>query len=103
MSKGFRTVPARLQFEHRFYRTSVHGIQPDGELKRLLDTDLKRIDLPADGVMLTDYLAELLHIKPGDMLTIEVLEGNRPTVQVPVVGTAKAVPRRECLHAARGA
>ena len=39
--------------------------------------------------MLTDYLAEMLHIQPGDLLTIEVLEGNRPTVQVPVVGTAK--------------
>ncbi len=87
--EGFRNVPARLQFEHRFYRTSVQGIQPDGELKRLLDTDLKRIELPGDGVILTDYLAELLHIKTGDMLTIEVLEGHRPTVQVQVVGTAK--------------
>ena len=87
--EGFRNVPARLQFEHRFYRTSVQGIQPDGKLRRLLDTELNRIDLPADGVILTDYLAELLHIKTGDMLTIEVLEGHRPTVQVPVVGTAK--------------
>ena len=87
--EGFRNVPAKLQFEHRSYRTSVQGIQPDGKLKRLLDTELNRIELPADGVILTDYLAELLHIKAGDMLTIEVLEGHRPTVQVPVVGTAK--------------
>jgi putative ABC transport system permease protein len=56
---------------------------------RLLDTELNVIDLPPQGVVLTDYLAELLHIRPGDMLTIEVLEGHRPTVQVPVVGTAK--------------
>jgi putative ABC transport system permease protein len=56
---------------------------------RLLDNKLKVIDVPAQGVILTDYLAALLHIKPGDMLTIEVLEGNRPTVQVPVVATAK--------------
>lgn len=87
--EGFRVVPAKLQFEHRFYRTSVQGILPDGHLMRLLDTQLKVIDLPSQGVILTDYLAELLHIKPGDMLTIEVLEGNRPRVQVPVVGTAK--------------
>jgi len=102
--EGFRNVPAKLQFEHRFYRTSVQGIQPDGELKRLLDTELNRIELPAEGVVLTDYLAGLLHIKPGDMLTIEVLEGNRPTVQVPVVGTAKeylgvnAYMQREALN-----
>ena len=87
--EGFREAPARLQFEHRDYRTSVRGIIPDGQLMRLLDTELNRIDIPEQGVILTDYLAELLHIKPGDMLTIEILEGNRPTVQVPVIGTAK--------------
>ena len=88
-AEGFRNVPAKLQFEHRFYRTSVRGIQADGELMRLLDTELKPIDVPQEGVILTDYLAEILHIQPGDMLTIEVLEGSRPTVQVPVIGTAK--------------
>ena len=88
-AEGFRIVPAKLQFEHRFYRTAVNGIQPDGSLMRLLDTELNVIELPKEGVVLTDYLAELLHIKTGDMLTIEVLEGHRPTVQVPVVGTAK--------------
>ena len=89
LTEGFRTVPANLRFEHRFYRTVVRGIQPDSSLMRLLDTDLKLIKLPQQGVILTDYLAELLHIKVGDSLSIEVLEGSRPTVQVPVVGTAK--------------
>ncbi|MGD8785155.1 MAG: ABC transporter permease [Thioalkalispiraceae bacterium] len=87
--EGIREVPARLRYEHRTYRTSVQGIQVDGQLLRLLDADLKVIKLPQEGAVLTDYLAELLHIKPGDMLTIEVLEGNRPVVQVPVVATAK--------------
>jgi putative ABC transport system permease protein len=88
-TEGFRVVPAKLQFEHRSYRTGVYGINPEGSLMRLLDTDLKPIHVPPDGVILTDYLAELLHIRPGDLLTIEVLEGNRPIVQVPVLGTAK--------------
>jgi len=88
-AEGFRNVPANLQFQHRSYRTSVQGIQPNGELKRLLDRDLKRISLPEEGVVLTDYLAELLNINIGDMLTIEVLESSRPIVQVPVVGIAK--------------
>lgn len=87
--EGFRSVPARLRFEHRHYRTSVEGIETNGDLLRLLDTDLKPIQLPEKGVFLTDYLAEILHIQAGDMLTIEVLEGNRPTVEVQVVGTTK--------------
>ena len=88
-AEGFRAVPARLKFEHRFHRTSVQGIEPMGSLMQLMDAELNRIYLPENGVILTDYLAELLHIKPGDLLTIEVLEGNRTTVQVPVIGTAK--------------
>lgn len=88
-AEGIRSVPAQLRFEHRSYRTSVEGIAPHGELTRLLDTQLEVIDLPQHGVILTDYLAELLHIRAGDMLTIEVLEGSRPTVEIPVVGTAK--------------
>ncbi len=87
--ESFRRVPAKLQFEHRFYRSSVQGIDADGDLLRLLDSDLNFIDLPSHGVVLTDYLAELLHIGPGELLTIEVLEGSRPTLQVPVAGTAR--------------
>jgi len=102
--EGFRSVPARLRFEHRFYRTAVQGIEPDGDLMRLLDADLKRVKLPSDGVIMTDYLADILKIGPGDMLTIEVLEGSRPTVRVPVIGTAKeylgvnAYMRRDALN-----
>jgi len=88
-AEGFRTVPAELRFEHRRYRTSVNGIDPQGSLMRLLDTELKPIHVPPDGVILTDYLAGILHVQPGDLLTIELLEGNRPTLLVPVVGTAK--------------
>lgn len=88
-AEGYRSVPARLQFENHSYRTSVEGIQPGGQLTRLLDTRLNVLDLPQEGVVLTEYLAELLHIQAGDMLTIEVLEGQRPIVQVPVVATAR--------------
>jgi len=87
--EGFRVVTAKLRFEHRSYRTSVQGFDPEGRLMRLLDTQLKVIDVPPEGVILTDYLAEILHISVGDVLTIEVLEGDRPVIHVPVVGLAK--------------
>ena len=66
---------------------------------RLLDTELNPIHVPSEGVVLTDYLAEILHIQPGDLLTIEVLEGNRPIVQVPVVGNAKFEPNYQIISA----
>jgi putative ABC transport system permease protein len=85
-AEGMRAVPARLRFGQRSYRGSVQGMEQDGVLRRVLDADLERVDLPAQGVVLTDYLAELLAIRPGELLTVEVLEGNRPVLQVPVTG-----------------
>jgi len=85
----FRSVPARLRFQQRSYQTSIRGIEPDNHLHFLLDTHLKPIDLPPAGIVLTDYLGNILGVKPGDMLTVEVLEGSKPQRQVPVVGLVK--------------
>ncbi|MGB5339978.1 MAG: ABC transporter permease [Gammaproteobacteria bacterium] len=85
--EGIRSVPARLRFRHRSYRGSIQGMEPQGELRRVLDADLQPITLPPAGVMLTDFLAsDILQIKPGEMLRIEVLEGTRPVLEVPVAG-----------------
>ena len=87
--EGFREVAAKLRYQHRFYRSSIQGIQADSSLMRLLDSDLNISELPSRGLVLTDYLADLLQVEPGDLLTVEVLEGSRPTLEVPVIATAK--------------
>jgi putative ABC transport system permease protein len=84
-AEPFRTVPARLRYQHRSYRTSIQGMVPGGRLHLLLKTDLKPVSPPPDGIVLTDYLGGILGIKPGDLLTVEVLEGNKPVRQIPVV------------------
>ncbi|MGA7799271.1 MAG: FtsX-like permease family protein [Gammaproteobacteria bacterium] len=85
----FRAVPVRLRFGHRSERTMVMGAESGGELQRLLDTDLRTVELPADGLLLTDYLGKMLHAKVGDRVTLEALEGSRPVRRVPVVGLIK--------------
>lgn len=85
----FRSVPARFRYGHRSYRTSVNGIEAGNRLHLLLDMDLNPVSLPPSGIVLTDYLGDLLGVKPGDMLTLEILEGSRPVRQVPVVSLAK--------------
>lgn len=85
----FRSVPVRLRYQHRSHRTAIRGIEPDGEIQRLLDTDLKPISVAPEGVILTDYLARMLGVKTGDLLTVEILEGNRPVRQAIVAGTVK--------------
>ncbi len=85
----FRSVPARLKFQQRSYRTSIQGIEPGNRLHFLLDTDLRSIELPPEGIVLADYLGAILGVKPGDRLTVEVLEGSKPVREVPVVGLVK--------------
>jgi putative ABC transport system permease protein len=85
-SESFRAVPARLRFEHRARRASLLGLEPKGQLRRLIDRDGREVALPPAGVVLTTELARILGVAAGDLLTIEVLEGQRPIRQVPVAG-----------------
>lgn len=81
----FRYAPVRLRHGHRTERTAIRGVQAGGELQRLIDqASLRPVVLPAEGVVLTDYLADLLGVQPGDKVTVEILEGNRPVREVPV-------------------
>ncbi len=84
----FRTVPVRLRSGHRTYRTTIQGVDPDGDLYRLLDEDFNLIEIPPSGMLLTGYLADLLGVEPGDEITAEVLEGERPLKRIVVTGTA---------------
>lgn len=87
--EAFRSVPVRMKFGHRSYKTVINGIQPDSHLNILLDNNLKSIPIPSSGILLTDYLGEILGVKAGDLLTVEALEGSRAVRQVPVVAMAK--------------
>lgn len=88
LSEPFRSVAARLRFEHRSRRVELTGLPPDGALRRLIDAKLRPVELPPEGLVLTAKLAEILGAKPGDRLTVEVLEEARPVREVPVSGVA---------------
>ena len=85
-AEPFRAIAARLRFEHRSHKIGIMGIAPGTELRQLVDRNLKPVNLPLDGLLLSSKLADILGVQPGDRLTVEVLEGNRPTRTVPVAG-----------------
>lgn len=82
----FRSVPVVMRFGHRSYRTAIRGVEPGASLHQLLDEQFRAITPPRGGILLTDYFRTVLGVRPGDMLTVEVLEGNRPVLRVPVSG-----------------
>lgn len=85
----YRAVAVKLRHGHHSYRTGIRGLEPGGDIQRLLDADLRPVSLPAEGLLLTDYLATLLDVKVGDWVEVEVLEGSRPVRQARVVGLVK--------------
>jgi putative ABC transport system permease protein len=74
----FRSVAARLRFEHRSRRVGIMGVTSGADLKRLIDDKEQPVAVPPRGLMLSSALAVRLGVKPGDTLTVEVLEGSRP-------------------------
>jgi putative ABC transport system permease protein len=85
----YRTVPVRLRHGHRSYRTSIRGIERGASLYRLLDTDMRPMEVPPSGMLLTDQLGKILDVRPGDMVTVEALEGRRPVRETAVAALVR--------------
>ncbi|MDO9298484.1 ABC transporter permease [Bradyrhizobium sp.] len=84
VAEGLRIVPVRLRAGHRSYLTSVVGLPFNGGLRRPHDAALRPIDVPPDGITLTRRLAERIEVAAGETVTIEVMEGRRSKIELPV-------------------
>jgi putative ABC transport system permease protein len=81
----FRSVPARLSFGHRSRQAAIQGVAADARLSRIVDGSARPVVPPPDGLVLSSILADVLGVRQGDPVTVEVLEGTRPVRQIPVV------------------
>jgi putative ABC transport system permease protein len=88
-AEPFRVVPARLRHGHATRRVPLFGLEPGSELRRIVDGKGGVLPVPPEGVVLTAKLAEILGVAPGDALTVEVLEQERPVRSVRVAGLAE--------------
>ena len=86
-AEPFRAVPVRLRYAHRSRRVELTGLTAHSDLRRLIDTHLRAVELPTDGMVLTAKLAELLGAQLGNSVVVEVLEQARPvrTVQIAAI------------------
>lgn len=85
----YRVVPVRLRAGSRDYRTAIYAYRPDAVLHRTLDENHEALDLPQAGMLLTDQLAAILAVEPGDEIEIEILEGGRPVRTTPIAGVVR--------------
>jgi putative ABC transport system permease protein len=82
--EGLRQVAVRLKADQRAVQTSILGLASDGRMRVPIDTSLRRVALPEDGLAINDYLARKLGVTVGDWLWVEVLEGRQATLRLPV-------------------
>ncbi len=81
-----RIVSAYLRHGNRSHRGALTGVPPGAQLQRVYDASGHVVPLPPGGVVLGTKLAEKLGVTAGDTLQVDVLEGRRPHLQVPVTG-----------------
>src|SRR4029453_5057389 len=81
-----RTVAARIRSGYRDRYLAITGVSPNPRFKRIVDRDGREIRMPPSGVVLSLTLANVLGVVPGAQITLEVLEGQRPTRRVQVTG-----------------
>lgn len=86
-TEPMRSVPAKLRNGWREQREAVQGLPARQELYRVYDAAGRALELPPEGLVISTMLAKLLDVREGDHVTVEVLEGRRPVVDVPVAGT----------------
>ena len=77
-AEPFRNTQVKLRNKHRELRMTIVGLPQAGDLSRVLDVDLKPLQLPQRGLVLSERVAAKLRLRPGDPVEIELLEkGNR--------------------------
>jgi len=81
-----RSVAVRVRAGHRERYLAITGVPPVARFKRIVDRNGQPIRLPPGGVVLSLTLATVLGVRPGDVVTMDVLEGHRPTRRVEVAG-----------------
>ncbi|NTU53838.1 MAG: ABC transporter permease [Chlorobiaceae bacterium] len=83
----YREEPVRLVSGYRSRRQTIKGLQKTDGLQRIIDSDGVIRKLPEHGLLLTTTLADLLGVRPGEIIRVEFLQGARRVADVPVVAT----------------
>lgn len=75
----------------RQHRGAINGIPLDARLYPIYDDNRRHVlDVPENGLAIASRLARKLHVNVGDSLEVNVLEGRRPTLDIPIVAIFEA-------------
>jgi putative ABC transport system permease protein len=88
-AEPLRYASVRIGFHGASRQIGLRSLDAGAQHSRAIDAAGREITPPAEGLILSAKLAEVLGARPGDMLTLEALEGKRPAAALPLVGLAE--------------
>jgi putative ABC transport system permease protein len=77
-AEPFRLAGVRLHNGYKLKRGLLFGVEPGSSLRRVVDGAGNPVELPPDGIVLTELFARVLEVKAGDTIEVEVMEGRHP-------------------------
>ena len=83
-AEPYRGVPVRIRNGSIERRVMITGRTRSADLSRIIDVDLRPVVLPETGLAISDWLASVLGVGVGDFVEIDILEGQRRTVSLPI-------------------
>jgi putative ABC transport system permease protein len=83
-AEPYREVPVRIRHRNIERRIMISGRPPDADLSRIIDENLRPVVLPESGLAISAMLAQILGVQVGDDVEVDLLEGQRRTVILPV-------------------
>jgi putative ABC transport system permease protein len=70
----------------RSHRGAISGIQPNNLLQPVYDDEMRTtVSVPENGLIISKKLATKLGVRIGDSIWVEILDGKRPQLYIPVV------------------
>jgi putative ABC transport system permease protein len=79
-----REVPVRIRHGNVERRVMISGRTRNADLSRVIDVSLRPVVLPESGLAISDMLAQILGVGVGDFVEVDLLEGQRRTVNLPI-------------------
>src|SRR6185369_5470850 len=83
-------VSVRLRNGYLHRKLSIVGKPREMDLSRVLDLNFKPVTLPGSGLVVGERVAQILQLRHGDVVEVEILEGRRGVRRVHVADVIKS-------------
>lgn len=97
----FRMYGVDVLGPREVYRTTIASRLKGSNMMRVTDEYGRVEPIPANGVIMTEYLARRLHISIGDTIRLKVLEGASDTITTTLTGTTHESLGSQCYASAQ--